>query len=421
MSLFNDASLVLTPNGVKSGKVYSIKPTDGVGDFDFTRASSATRVNSDGLIETVSTGFPRLNYPPLGGCPSLLLEPQRTNLVTYSEEFDNADWSKINTPTITTNIATAPDGYSGADGIQDTTGGTFRRIRQTFSVTANGTHTASVFVKKETTQTNFGGLALFFTGVSTTFAYGIVDPINGTIVVASDSIIASSSTKVEDYGTYWRFSLTATDNQSNTSLRIEYYATLSTNGTSTAPGVGSVRTIWGAQLEVGSSPTSYIPTVASTVTRVAEVCNGAGNSQVFNGSEGVLFVEMSALANDSTSRRINLRNSSGSNQVRIQYGIVPNEIVGVLFNGANQAIISDTSNNILNFNKIAFKYKENDFALWINGVEVGTDISGTTIGAGILDRIDLSLSGTETYSNIKQIQYFDTALTDQELEQLTSL
>jgi hypothetical protein len=80
MSLFDDASLVLTPNGVKSGKVYSIKPTDGVGDFDFTRASLATRVKSDGLIEEVSTGVPRLDYPPLGGCPSLLVEPQRTNL-----------------------------------------------------------------------------------------------------------------------------------------------------------------------------------------------------------------------------------------------------------------------------------------------------------------------------------------------------
>jgi len=130
---------------------------------------------------------------------------------------------------------------------------------------------------------------------------------------------------------------------------------------------------------------------------------------------------MSALANDSTTRRINLRNSSGSNQVRIEFGSSSNLISGVLFNGANQAVINNTSNNILNSNKIAFKYKENDFALWINGVKVGTDISGTTIGAGILDRIDLSLSSTETYSNIKQIQYFNTALTDQQLISLTKI
>jgi hypothetical protein len=123
----------------------------------------------------------------------------------------------------------------------------------------------------------------------------------------------------------------------------------------------------------------------------------------------------------STTRRINLRNSSGSNQIRIEFGNSSNLISAVLFNGANQAVINNTSNNILNSNKIAFKYKENDFALWINGVEVGTDIIGTTIGAGILDRIDLSLSPNQTYSNIKQIQYFNTALTDLQLQQLTTL
>ena len=177
---------------------------------------------------------PRLDY--LGSsCPRLLLEPQRTNAILWSEQIDNAGWSKINAPTITTNIATAPDGYGGADGIQDTTGGTYKRVRQSFSVAANGTHTASVFVKKETSETNYGGLALVFTN---RFVYGIIDAVNGTLTVSSDSYIASSSTKVEDYGTYWRFSLTATDDQSNTSLDITYYATLSTNGTSTGVGAG---------------------------------------------------------------------------------------------------------------------------------------------------------------------------------------
>jgi hypothetical protein len=178
--------------------------------------------------------------------------------------------------------------------------------------------------------------------------------------------------------------------------------------------------VWGAQVEEGSYATSYIPNygTAAGVTRSAETANGAGDASTFTGSEGVLFVEMSALANDSTTRRINLRNSSGSNQIRIEYGTSPNLISGVLFNGANQAVINSTSYNVIDLNKIAFKYKQNDFALWINGFKVGTDSSGFTIGAGILDRIDLSLSGIETYSNIKQIQYFDTALTD--LETLTS-
>jgi hypothetical protein len=78
-NLFNEASLVLVPSGYKAGKVYSEVPTNGDGDLTFTRASSATRVNSDGEIEVVGSGVPRLDYSQ-GSCPALLLESQRTNL-----------------------------------------------------------------------------------------------------------------------------------------------------------------------------------------------------------------------------------------------------------------------------------------------------------------------------------------------------
>jgi hypothetical protein len=111
-------SLALIPSGVKASKVYSVLPTDGVGDFDFTRSGNATRVNSDGLIELVSTNVPRLNYPLIdgvvSGCPSLLLEPSRLNVATYSEDFSNGVYSKLN-GTVTTNTAISPDGTQNAD------------------------------------------------------------------------------------------------------------------------------------------------------------------------------------------------------------------------------------------------------------------------------------------------------------------
>ena len=88
MSLADKASLLLIPTGYKSQKVYSIFPTDGVGDFDFSRSSSATRIAKNGLITTVAANVPRLEYPMIdgvvNGCPSLILEPQRTNLITNS-------------------------------------------------------------------------------------------------------------------------------------------------------------------------------------------------------------------------------------------------------------------------------------------------------------------------------------------------
>ena len=92
MALFDDASLVVTPNGYKEGTLYSIKPTSGAGDMTVVRATTATRVNSAGLIESVANNVPRLDYLN-ASCPSLLLEPQRTNLVTYSEQLDNAAWT----------------------------------------------------------------------------------------------------------------------------------------------------------------------------------------------------------------------------------------------------------------------------------------------------------------------------------------
>jgi hypothetical protein len=83
--------LALIPSGYKAGKIYSVLPTSGVGDFDFTRPGSATRINSQGLIETVASGVPRLNYPLIdgvvNGCPSHLLEPQEIAVNTVFRRF----------------------------------------------------------------------------------------------------------------------------------------------------------------------------------------------------------------------------------------------------------------------------------------------------------------------------------------------
>jgi hypothetical protein len=122
MSLLTQASLITTPNaykgGASSGKLYSIVPTNGNGDMTFTRATSATnpatRDNSSGLIELVGNNVPRLEYDVAGGCPSILLEPQRTNSLSYSEQFNDTSWSKNNS-TIQADVTISPDGTQDAD------------------------------------------------------------------------------------------------------------------------------------------------------------------------------------------------------------------------------------------------------------------------------------------------------------------
>ena len=113
MSLYDKATIVQIPSGVKSGTLYNVLPNTADGDFDFTRATSATRVNKDGLIESVASGVPKLDYPLLDGvvqsCPALLLEPNRTNNAPYSEDFTGWGITSSGT-TLTSNSAISPDG-----------------------------------------------------------------------------------------------------------------------------------------------------------------------------------------------------------------------------------------------------------------------------------------------------------------------
>jgi len=104
MSLFNDAKLILTPNAYKAGKLYSIKPFDGSGDFDVVRATTAWRRNASGVWESVANNVPRLHYPVGGGCPSCLVEPQRTNEIINSSFLNDGVNITTHTRTISGSI-----------------------------------------------------------------------------------------------------------------------------------------------------------------------------------------------------------------------------------------------------------------------------------------------------------------------------
>jgi hypothetical protein len=146
MSLFDDASLVMIPSAYKDGKLYSIKPTDGSGDFTFSRSTAATRVNADGLIESVTDNVPRLDYTD-SSCPALKLEPQRTNLIEYSEAFDNAYWTKTGSSVVSGFASPSADSPLGAFKlVEDSSSGIHRVGRLLVTLSANRT-TVSVFAK----------------------------------------------------------------------------------------------------------------------------------------------------------------------------------------------------------------------------------------------------------------------------------
>ena len=396
--------LALIP-AAQGTKLYSVLPSDGVGDFDFTRGSVATRINAQGLIENVASGQSRLDYPLIGGvqkgCPHHILEPARTNVVTYSEDFGNASWIK-QSGIVSDNQTISPNGELNADKLIDgATNGILRK--QGISLLASD-YTFSVFAKKDDRD---------YLLLITSFGEGTFDLLNGVVVSSTLSSIGN----IEEYKNGWyKCSLTFTATASSPFFRI------STGGSqSVIIGVSGIY-IWGAMLEQGSFISSYIPTTSTAVTRSAETANGAGNSTTFSDSEGVLMAEISALANDGVSKRVSISDGGYSNRVVLDFSSVTNTInCFVISGGVIQYNPSEVLSDITLNNKIGLKYKENNFSLFINGFEFDIDTNGIPpSGLNTLQFAEGDGGASPFYGNTKQLQYFDSALADTQLEQLTS-
>ena len=362
--------------------------------FSFERNSIGTRVNKEGLIEVVGNDIPRIDYTDSAE-GALLLENSATNLLTYSEDYST--WNKV--VSSNTNFSTVnPKGTTDTQKITQTSSGGYIEKARTFI----GNETFSVFVKKDTSDF----VRLYAAGNSVYF-----NIFKGTIETISGSVQDKS---IINYGNGW-FRISITVNSTSSSY-VRIYP--SSSGSSTS-GLNSLF-VWGAMLESNSVASSYIPTNGSTVQRAAETCNESGNSEVFNDSQGVLMAEISALANDSY-RYLSLSNGSNDNNVRFNLSPTANQIgFEVTSGGSNQLNYTNNNTNVLLNTKVSIKYKENNFSIWINGFKLYTDLSGSTpIG---LDRInfDRGTGGNVFNGKTKEIDYYDTALTDAELEKLTS-
>ena len=383
----------MIPSGYKAEKVYSVLPVNGDGDFTFDRTTVATRVNKDGYIETVATDTPRLDYPLIDGvaqdCPSLLLEPARTNSLPYSDDFTWSGWIKGaggtgSTPVVTANYGISPDGTQNADRLQlnkgaGTTTGALSYIYDT--IISVGTGSISIWMKSN--DSNNYDIALRH--------------INFTIATVTPE--------------WQRFELNnqASCNEFQLMLRGTY-------GTSDSADV----LIYGAQLEAGSYSTSYIPTSGSAVTRAAETANGAGTSADFNDSEGVLYAEVKS-NNDSVNRFISVSDGDASDRVSIVI-LTNDNIYGQVRAGNSEVFFRETSGiDTETYNKIAVSYKSDETKLFVNGIQVGSTDTSVTMPSG-LDTLEFfdGAGNNGLYGSTKELATFKEALTDTELEALTS-
>lgn len=397
-------TLALIPTGYKAGKLYSVLPESGVGDFTVVRATEATRVNEEGLIETMGANVPRLDYSG-GGCPVLLTEPQSTNKIINSENLLNGSWGKTNA-VVESNSTISPDGILNADKLTFNISSSFGRI---ISSTLSSVNSISFFVKYIDLE-----YILIFVGGSSNGVY-----VNIKEGYATSTILgAGLDVTFKKYTNDW---LRIEAKGGNNATSLEIYAANSTPNYTPITLNGSFY-LWGVQAEALSYPTSYIKTEGSAVTRNGDQVTGAGDAATFNDSEGVLMAEVS-FVNDTSFKGISISSGVNGNAIRIYSSLADNQLVfRVTVNSVDQVLKLYTLSDTSLYNKISLKYKENDFSVFINGFKLLTDNSGSTFSNGVLNQLNFNRSdGNDPfYGNTSQIQYFNTALTDSELETLTS-
>mgnify|MGYP003626047165 FL=1 len=299
-NLLDKASILLTPSDYNNGSILAIKPINGDGDFTFSRNSASTKVNAQGLIDSVSTNLPRIDYTT--GCGNWLLEPQSTNLITQSELFSNTSWTKYNTSVSSGFLS--PNGTNNAFKIIENTATNLHIFRYQIAFQSNQTYTLSVFIK----QNGRSKFALAAGGTSfglPSFQYrsGEFDLSNGTI----DREPTGGSATITSFSNGWyRCTVSFTPLVNATGKFDIYLHDNNGNNNYTGNGVNGLY-IYGAQLEKEVSyPTSYIPTSGIISTRVREVVTDSGNASLINSEEGSLYLDIASLANDGTLRSIGL-------------------------------------------------------------------------------------------------------------------
>ena len=367
--------------------------------------------NFNGSITNISakeitddTDLPRIDYTD--GVGHILLEPQSTNVAIYSGNASQWTVGGNGNPNNTTRVdnQSSPDGETNASLFSRNTGTSGWFGTGNLSTTNGQTYTHSLFVKKGTSST------IIIRNVSNSPQSRVTYNIDTDTFTTENNATGNSL----NYGNGWyRIEMT-----------FEY-----TNATGSFSQIrhtledGKSMYVFGAQLEQQSYATSYIPTSGSTITRLGETLNNSGSSDLINSTEGVLYAEISALANDNSTRVIVISDGTNANRVFIGYWTASNEIRALVKSGnVTQVFQGSNSYDILDLNKIAFKFKENDFALWINGVEVFTDTTGITFPIGTLTQLDFdSNSSAYFYGKVKCVAVFEEALTDEELTCLTTI
>ena len=432
-------SLLIVPYRSKTGRLYSQIPvpvapaTTGAGDFTVTRNTTATRFNSAGAIESVASGIPRLDYYTSGGtagCPALLVEPAATNGILNSTDTRTnwVCWSGFTSGAIDvigvsgTNLTVAVSGSNigAGSGV-----GNLSRSSNNVALASGSTYTLSFLLKKTGSHT-VGGYYASITGAAAGDLGGGFD-VSGSF--SSGSIYNSAGTtnrirRVEQWGTdVFRCSETFTMSASGTLTTFRVGPTTSVTSANN-PAVGTQLGFAAPQIELGSVPTSFIPTAAASGSRSADVISVSGAvSGSIGQTEGTIYAEFVNTLVASYAESYMYRVFADAN----------NEIWARKEGGGNTYSFRWRANsqntNFLNVavpngvSKIAFGYKSGDTALFLNGSQVAT--TNTDVRAFSVNPTTIALGSTSSgqffNDRIRAVALYTTRLTNDELQSLTTL
>jgi hypothetical protein len=407
--LLQTASLLLIPSGYKAGVAYSALPNNGNGDLTWSRNSVANRIQSDGNIGSVGANVPRLSYM-YGSCPSLLLEPQRTNLVLNSEDFSNAYWTKLDS-TISTNATTSPSGTLTADKLIDDNDNITHYVTNIGNFTIGTTYTLSIYAKAA--ERNW--IAVGFNNQSNSIAWFNLS--NGTLGTVQSNI---SATSIQSVGNGWyRCSITSTATVLNP---YPSFIVANADNILAYPGDGlSGIFIWGAQMEDKPYATTYIPTTTATATRLADVFtrNNIYTNGLISASGGTWYIELKnniEYIRDAIGSGIGLGDTtafSSGNCFTIRNGnITPSELE--IFKRVNNNISFIYQSLPVNA-KIAIKWNGSTADVFVNGIKV--------VSATAFTGINMENLGAPTIHQpvfIQQMALFNTPLSDANCQLLTT-
>ena len=381
-------------NITASGSYSYIFDTTNLDSLGFNANSSfAGSVTNISVVE-VQGDRPRLSYDITNGVvekqPHLLLEPSSTNLLTFSEDYTQSLWQKLglgngSSPVITKDYAISPDGTRNATRLQcNLNGGTTVSDQSLIAAvySSSGSQTISLYMKSNTGSNQ----NIYFANT----------------VTSGDTAVVTSE--------WQRFTFSHSSSP--------YVLAVGLRGSTGADNTADIL-IFAAQAEQQTYATSYIPTAGTTITRAAETCNNSKPS--VNSTEGVLYAEIAALADDLTFRAIALSDGTFDNRVLIRYRNSSDNI-NVLIEANDTPILNQLyqMSDITNFSKIAFKYKSGDLAIWVDGQEV---FSGTNTFSNLsINKLafDGGTGADDFYGKVKGLAVYNEALTDAQLIELTS-